>query len=114
MCCPGAALKDTGIASWEEAGQDDLCHFSFSICATATKTDLAPGIQFAAIKLYSVYHLKASADSDFFTVHEGVCRDAAAAAVLLGVAHFEQQAEKMLCALPSLAAIKLFLKYLFP
>lgn len=93
MCCPGAALKETGIASWEEADQDDLCHFSFSIYhlgATAARTDLAPGIQFAEIKLYSVYHLKVSADLDFFTVHQSVCRGAAAAAVLLGVAHFEQ------------------------
>lgn len=74
----------------------------------------APGIQFAEIKLYSVYHLKASAELDFFTVHQGVCRGAAGAAVLLGVAQFVQKAEKMLCALPSLAAVKLFLKYLFP
>lgn len=99
---------------WEEAGQDDLGHFSFPICATATKTDLAPGIQFAEIKLCSIYHLKASIDLDFFTVHQGFCRGAAGAAVLLGVALLVQKAEKMLCALPSLAAIKLFLKYLFP
>lgn len=102
------------MPSWEEGGQDDLCHCSFPICATATKTDLSPGIQFAEIKLYSVYHLKASVDLVFFTVHQDVCRGAAGAAVLLGVAQFVQKAEKMFCALPSLAAIKLFLKYLFP
>lgn len=44
----------------------------------------------------------------------GVCRGAAGAAGLLGVAQFVQKAEKMLCALLSLAAIKLLLKYLFP
>lgn len=38
------------ILGRQEAGQDDLCHFSFSICATATNTDLAPGIQSAEIK----------------------------------------------------------------
>lgn len=78
-CCPGAALRDAGMPFWEEAGQDDLCHCSFPICATATKTDLAPGIHFAEIKLCSIYHLKASVDLDFFTVHQGVCRGAAGA-----------------------------------
>lgn len=38
------------ILGIQEAGQGDLCHFNFSICATATKTDLAPGIQLAEIK----------------------------------------------------------------
>lgn len=33
---------------------------------------------------------------------------------MLAVAHFvQQQAEKILCALPSMAAIKMFLRYLF-
>lgn len=54
------------ILGRQEAGQDDLCHFSFSICATATKADLAPGIQFAEIKLYSTHHLKAAVDLEFF------------------------------------------------
>lgn len=82
-CCPGAALRDTGMPPWEEAGQDGLCHCSFPICATATETDLAPGIQFAEIQLCSIYHLKASNDLDFFTAHQGVCRGVAGAAVLL-------------------------------
>lgn len=50
----------------QEAGQDALCHFSFSICAAATRIDLAAGIQFAEIKLCSIPHLKAAVDSDFF------------------------------------------------
>lgn len=57
--------RDTTLGR-QEAGQDDLCHFSFSICATATRIGLAPGIQFAEIKLYSIHHLKASVDLDFF------------------------------------------------
>lgn len=78
------------ILKRQQAGQDDLCHFSLSICAIATKTDLAPGIQFAEVKLYSIYHLTVSADLDFFTVYQGVCRGAAGTAVLLDVAHFVQ------------------------
>lgn len=99
------------ILGRQEAGQDDLCHFS---CGTATKVDLAPGIQFAENKLYSIYCLKASVDLEFFTVYQDVCRGTSGAAVLLDVAHsVQQKADKMLCALPSPAAIKFFLRYLF-
>lgn len=96
-CCPGAALRDAGMPFWEEAGQDDLCHCSFPICATATKTDLGPEIQFAEIKLCSIYHLKASVDLDFFTVHQGVCRGAAGALCCLVWLSLCRRLRKSLC-----------------
>lgn len=78
------------ISGRQEPGQDDLCNFNFSICATATKTDVALGIQFAEIKLYPIHHLKASVDLYFFTVYQGVHRGAAGSAVLFDVVHFVQ------------------------
>lgn len=53
--------------------------------------DLAPGIQFAELKLYSIHHLKPSVDLELFPVYQDVCRGAAGATVLLDVAHFAQQ-----------------------
>ena len=89
--CRSERSWDT-IAGGQEADQDDLCHFSFSTSAPATKFELIPEFQFAEIKLYSIHYLKASVDLNFFffvCTHE-VFTGAAGVTVLLDVAHFLQ------------------------